>query len=180
MAWTLKPLIPSGYSFDGEIVYPSENLEVDTTFKQYVENVRHKIRPQFQNRYTGFETKKYRVADSSEHVFNIMLVGNLPRWLQQLLNRLAVAVNGAGMVLQFDDTWMTTDSSIIYHCRWVNAGDFVDNSILLQGGSIDLISYTTGTIEALPGIAEYQRNISNPGLEWQRNISTGTEYQRVI
>ena len=180
MTWALKPKLPTGSTFDGEMVYNSVELEVPATFKKYVETVGHTIKSQYINKYTGFETKKYSIRNSSEHHFRIMLVGDLPRWMRDLLHVLAIAMNGAGMILQFDDTWITTTGSTIYDCRWVNAGDFVDNSELLNGASMNLVSYSS-TLAIT--VTEFQKVINDPGLEWALQIDeAGADnvYYRVI
>ena len=181
MAWALLPRTPTGATYDGNLVWNSTNIEIPDTFRQYVESINHSIKPMYINKYTGFETKKYYIRDSSEHRFMIMLVGNLPRWLQEALKRLAIAMNGAGMILQFLDNWVTgTDaSSTTYNCRWVNAIDFVDNSELLCGGSMELVSFT---LPADISIDEYQKVIDVPasGLQWDLHIDDqDTIYYRV-
>ena len=179
MAWTLKAKTPTGDTFNGQMVWNSTEIEVPTTFKEYVESVDHGIKSQYINKYTGFETKKYSIRDSSAHHFRIMLVGDLPRWMRDLLHVLAIAMNGAGMILQFDDTWITTTGSTIYDCRWINAGDFVDNSELLNGASMDLVSYDS-TLAVTVDV--FQKVINDPGLVWNMQISeTGVDniYYRV-
>jgi len=167
MSWTLKPKTPTGDTFSGQMVWNSTVIEIPTTFKEYVESVEHTIKSQYINKYTGFETKKYSIRDSSEHHFSIMLVGDLPRWVRDLLHVLAISMNGAGMILQFDDTWITSTTSTVYDCRWINAGDFVDNSELLNGASMELISYDS--VESID-VDEYQKVISDPGIEWELKI----------
>jgi hypothetical protein len=183
MTWALKPVIPDSIVFGGEMVYPSTNIEIPDTFRNYVEHARFEVKPQFINKMTGFETKKYKTGFVSEAKFSIMLVGNLPRWLQQSLHRLAISMNGAGMVLQFKDNWISgTDASpVTYECRWNIAGDFVDNSELLCGGSMELHAFG---ITAQTVIAEFQKviNIPTPDLQWDYQIddSAATEiYYRV-
>ncbi len=184
MAWALKPAIPDSITFGGELVYPATDIEVPDDFREYVENACFEIKPQFINKMTGFETKKYKTDTPSEVKMSIMMVGNLPRWLQQNLQRLAIAVNGAGLEIQFLDNWIsgTDSSSITYNCRWENAGDFVDNSELLCGGSLLLHAFG---VTALTEITEYQKVINTPasGLEWdlQMDDAAATEiYYRVI
>ena len=144
MAWTFKPKIPDGYSFSGDMVYNSTEMEVPDTIIKHINSVEHEIRSMYSVKFTGFETVLYQVTDSSEHFFSIMFVGDLSRWICDLLTRLAVAMNGAGMVLQFQDTWITgTDASpVTYYCRWLNAGDFVDSNLLLTGASMKLHTFT--------------------------------------
>ena len=171
MSWSLKPKIPDGYSFDGEIVYTTTGIEISPLLKGYIESINLTGINQYDNKYTGFESKKYQIANSNEKRIQIMLVGNLPRWLCDSLESLAKAINGAGMILHFYDDFFTgtTESAITYECRWLNAGDFVDNSEILCGGSIELYAFdSTNTVT----VTEYQKVISDPvgGLEWQYNI----------
>lgn len=168
MAWTLKAILPDDASFSGQIVWNSTEIEIPTTFKEYVESVDHSIKSQFINKYTGFETKKYNIRDTSEHHFNFMLVGDLPRWLRDLLHVLAIATNGAGMIIRLDDTWVTTEGSTLFDCRWVNAGDFVDNSELLNGATMNLVTYQS-TLAITVDI--FQKVIEDPGLQWQLQIN---------
>jgi len=142
MAYTFKPIIPDGYTFDGELVFNSTEIEIPITFRNYVENLSITIEEQYINKYTGFETKKYSKNDNDKKQIQIMLVGNLPHWLCDLLKTLAIAMNGTGMILEFKDSWVsgTDDNIITYNCRWTNAGDFVDNSELLCGASMDLVT----------------------------------------
>lgn len=168
MTWALKPKLPTGATFNGELPWNSTEIEIPATFKNYVESCDYAIMSQYINKYTGFETKKYNKDDSSERMFRIMLVGDLPRWMRDLLHALAIAMNGSGMILQFDDTWITTTGSTIYDCRWVNAGDFVDNSELLNGASMNLISYNT-TLAIT--VNEFQKVINTEDLEWNMQIS---------
>ncbi len=171
MTWSLKPKIPDGFSFDGELVYSSTSIEISPLLKGYIQSINLAGMDQFDLKYTGFESKKYKVANSNEKSIRIMLVGNLPRWVCDSLESLAKAVNGAGMIIQFYDDFFTgTEASpITYECRWLNAGDFVDNSELLCGGSIELFAFdSTNTVD----IEVYQKVISNPvgDLEWELNI----------
>jgi hypothetical protein len=141
--WTLKPKLTDGASFNGELVWPSTNLEIKYGFKLYVENVKVTFKNKFDLKYTGFESKKYKIQNGNEKLFDIMLVGDLPRWLQDALLRLAIAMNGSGMILQFYDDWVTGTElvPITYEGRWLNAADFVDNNELLCGGSIRYLAY---------------------------------------
>lgn len=144
MSWTFKPMVPVGYSFSGDMVYNSTEIEIPDSIIKNIDSVNHEIRSMYSVKLTGFETVLYQITDSSEHLFSIMFVGNLSRWIGDLLTRLAVAMNGAGMVLQFKDTWITgTDASpVTYYCRWINAGDFVDSNILYGGASMNLHTFS--------------------------------------
>jgi len=184
MSWTFKPVINTGFSFSGDMVYNSSEIEVPDSVIKYINSVDNDIQSMYLDKYTGFETVKYQVRDSSLRHFSINFVGNMPRWVRDLLCELAIAVNGAGMVIQFRDTWVTgTDAvPVVYYCNWLNAGDFVDSNVLLSGANMELDSFS------LPGatvITEYQKMIDIPAnnLEWQYNISNvgvDEEYYRVI
>ena len=138
-AWAIRPVLPSGASFTGQIVHNMTNVTIPNTLKRYVDSVTISESDAYLNKYTGFETKKYRIGNATgatvDASLSIMLVGDLPRWLMGLFESLARGCNGAGMELEFYDDWI---SSTQYTGRWVNAADFVDNSELLCGGSIDL------------------------------------------
>lgn len=183
MSWSLKPYIPDGYLFEGQMVWPSTDIEIPD-IKKFVESVSIRKRSKYVNKYTGFETKKYQIEGDTDIIsFNINLIGILPKYLADLFLRLANATNGAGMIIMFYDDWITGTevSPVTYYCRWTNAGDFVDSSALLSGGNLQLISY--GLPSELP-VEEYQDVINTPasGLEWQDHIDVGTntEYQRTI
>ena len=132
MSWTFKPVINTGFSFSGDMVYNSSEIEVPDSVIKYINSVDNDIQSMYLDKYTGFETVKYQVRDSSLRHFSINFVGNMPRWVRDLLCELAIAVNGAGMVIQFRDTWVTgTDAvPVVYYCNWLNAGDFVDSNVL--------------------------------------------------
>jgi hypothetical protein len=179
MSWSFKTKMTTGYTFAGELPYPSTAIEVPITFKDIVERVTFEYKNQYEHKYTGFETIKHKVNYYNEKAFSIMLVGNLTRGWQDLLVRLATAMNGSGCILQFYDDWITGTTSVpvTYECRWVNAGDFVDNNELLCGGSMELICFDSA---AQTTITEYQKMILTPGsgLEWQYNKTTvGVEYE---
>ena len=56
----------------------------------------------------------------------------------QALTQLAIAINSAGLSLYFRETlW----SDYKYTCRWINAGDFTENSTLLNGATLELEAY---------------------------------------
>jgi len=184
MSWTFKTKMLSGYAFNGELPYQSINMEIPTTFKNVVESVRFEYINQFDQKYTGFETIKHKINYYNNKNISIMLIGSLTRGWQDVLIRLATAMNGAGCVLQFSDDWVTGTESvpIVYDCRWVNAGDFVDNNELLCGGSMELVCFNTSPA-VVPN--EFQKVIDIPvsDLQWQYNITpTGVdhEYYRII
>ena len=141
--WALRPILPRSTTFNGQIVFPMTGLYVPNSLKRYVESVDLTMGSGLLNKYTGFETAKYR-SDSDNQLYTIatlaiMLVGDLPRWLQRLMLNLAKGCNGAGMELEFYDDWATMKQ---YTGRWTNAGDFVDSSELLCGGSIQFSAFS--------------------------------------
>jgi hypothetical protein len=139
-AWAIRPVLPSGVAFNGEIVYNSTLLDVPNTLKKHIESIEIRYSEYNLVKNTGFEHKKYRVKNtgstSAEAEMSIMLVGNLDRWVQSIFITIARACHGSGMLIEFFDD-IATDKQ--YIGRWVNAGDFVDNSELICGGSIDLV-----------------------------------------
>lgn len=140
--WAFKPVLPSASVFSGQIVYQSTNINFPNTMKKYVDSVRIFRNSNYANKYTGFETKKYKINANSGNDYdidiNIVMVGNLPFNLFQILRNIAVSINGAGMEVQFYDDWITDKQ---YRGHWVNAGDFVDNNYIHYGASIQLACY---------------------------------------
>ena len=138
-SWAFKTTVPSGISFDGQIVYDSTLLQIPNTLKKYVQSIDVYHTSYNLVKHTGFEAKIYRKKNTSgtdlEAELSIMLVGDLPRWLQAMFVSLARACVGAGITVDFYDDWATDKQ---YTGYWVNASDFVDNSELLCGGSIDM------------------------------------------
>ena len=137
MANALTPVITG--TFDGELVWDMTSFVVNEEFSDYVETMEVSYRNIYINHRTGFEsTKRVMHKNSGSDILidiSITLVGNLPRWLMQQLTQLAKGVLGAGMELTFrDDFW----EEYQYSCRWINAGDFVENSTLLCGASMAL------------------------------------------
>lgn len=140
--WALRLVLPAGASFNGQIVWPMTNIEFPNTLKKYTQSVRIVEHSNNLTKHTGFESKKYRIAASTGTDYDIdlsiMLVGDLPRWACELLRDMAVGANGGGIEIQFYDDWITDYQ---YRGRWVNAGDFVDNSEALCGASIDILAF---------------------------------------
>lgn len=138
-AWALRAVLPSGASYNGQMVHDMTSLTIPNTFKKYVQQVSFDIPGGVLDKYSGFETKKFRVQNDTgvklAGSVNIMMVGNLDKWMQFHLVSLAKGCNGCGMHIEFYDDWMTDTQ---YTGRWVNAGDFVDTSEILCGASIDL------------------------------------------
>jgi len=176
MSWSIRPKFPTGTTFDGEITWTSTDIEIPDNIYLQLESTNIVIGSQFVNKNTGFEKKKYKKHDNSYVEYSIMLVGNLPYYLKELLLRLAAAVNGAGMILEFKDNWCmgTINSPIQYECRWTNAGDFVENSELLCGGSIKLLCFRSVENEGSgdPSGGVYEKTIDAPlsGFEWDLKI----------
>jgi len=147
MAWMIRPVLPAGTSFNGQMVYNMTNFELDDTFAKRVDSMSISKPGKYVNKYTGFETTKYRILNTTGNditsYISIMLVGNLDRWWCQALHRLAIGINGAGMEINFRDTWATAKQ---YRGKWVNAGDFVDSSELLCGASMEIEAYEEQSI----------------------------------
>jgi len=183
MTYQLKPKLPTGATYgSGQITFPTTNIEVSSDFKNYVETIDIEIRPMYIMKYDGFDAKKYKAHEENIRSIDIMLVGNLPRFLHEQLYQLAIATNGAGIAIEFYDDFATgTDASpISYTCRWVNAGDFVESNVIQNGGSIQLIAFDAPEDVVF---AEYQETIDVPAstLDWQENIAEQTEnYLEVI
>jgi len=144
MTWALKPKLPGGSSFSGQMVYNTVDIEVEDTFKDSVEWVAFKILGQYDYLLNGFESIIYKKDVYTQKKISIMLVGSLNHNVKNQLHRLAIGLNGSGMILQWKDDIVsgTVASPVTYECRWLNAGKFVDNSEILCGGRIDLISFS--------------------------------------
>lgn len=185
MAWMLRPKLPSTATFSGQIVYNSTGFEVDTSLRKYIDSAGFEIISPYVIKNTGFNKKKYMTSDMSTINYSIMLVGNLPFWMHQTLIRLAIAMNGSGMIMEFRDSFLsgTLDSPVTYNCRWTNAGDFVASSELLHGGSIELIAYTLPEDEGRGVDFEYESVIDAPasGYEWNlQNNSSSADYEYYV
>lgn len=140
--WAFRPVTPAGSSFSGEMVYNMTNVEVPNTFCRYVDSL-SVVYPNYNiNKESGFLRKKYRrkaaSGDDVEAEVSLMLAGDIPRWLRELLETIAKGCSGGGMHVDLYDDWATDKQ---YTCRWVNSGDFVDNTELLCGGSMDLLAF---------------------------------------
>jgi hypothetical protein len=140
MANAFTPTITG--SFDGELVWNMTSYVVSDNFKNYVESMEVVYRDVYINHRTGFETtKRVMHANTGTDILidiSITLIGSLSRGIMQQLQRLAQGVSGAGMELTFRDDWW---ESYQYSCRWINAGQFVENSNLLCGGRMDLVCW---------------------------------------
>jgi len=140
--WAFRPVLPAGSSFAGQTVYNMTAVEVPNTLLYYVDSLGIEYADIYINKMTGFETKKYRVKNTTgtsvQASLQLTLVGSLPRWLQQLFITIAKGCNGGGMQVDLYDDWATQKQ---YTCRWINAGDFIDNSELLCAGSLDLEAF---------------------------------------
>jgi hypothetical protein len=138
-SWALRAVLPTGSVFKGQLSYPMTAIEVPTALKYEIESVGIDYANLYENKNTGFEPKKYRVNSITGTAIlatvQIMLVGDLTRVMQAILETLAKGCNGAGLYMDFYDDWISDKQ---YTGRWVNAGDFVDSSELLCGGSIEM------------------------------------------
>lgn len=176
MSYVLRPALYDGATFSGQLVYPTTVYEVDERLLKYIESISYSINDQYVVKNTGFEKKKYKQNGGSIKEISIILVGNLPFWMHEILIQLAISVNGAGMLIEFKDTIIagTPDNPVVHDCRWVNAGDFVGNNELLNGGTIQLVVYSQETIYT-PSGGEFQKVIDTPvsDLEWDLKIVDG-------
>lgn len=149
MAWIIQATLPSGSSFGGQIVYDATTIEVPDDLIRYIESIDIAENPKYINKYTGSETKKYRIANSSgddmDTEISISLVSKLPRYLFNILFSLANAINQGGMQLYFNDTIVSADE-YQYTCRWINVADFTESNVLVGNCSIDLLSWKRETI----------------------------------
>lgn len=140
MANTFTPTV-SG-TFGGEMIWRMSSYSIPDTIVKYIDSVEYVHRSRYINKRTGFETTKHTIHSTSDTDtlidINITFVGNLTRQWMQALTQLAKGVNGAGMEITFrDDFW--TDYN--YQCRWVNAGNIIENSELICGAGMLLESW---------------------------------------
>ena len=140
--WAFRPVLPAGATFTGQTVYGMTAVEVPSSLKRYVDSLDIQYQDIYVEKMTGFQSKKYRLKNTTgtplQANVTIVLAGNIPRWLQQLFLTIAKGCNGGGMQVDFYDDWATDKQ---YTCRWVNAGDFIDNSELLCGGALELQAF---------------------------------------
>ncbi len=180
MPYVLRPALYDGAVFSGQLVYPTTVYEVDERLLKYIESIGYSINDQYVVKNTGFEKKIYKQNAGTIKEISITLVGNLPFWMHEILIQLAVSVNGSGMMIEFNDTIITgtTSAPTVHDCRWVNAGDFVNNNELLNGGTIQLISYSQETIPYVPsGIFQKVIDVPASGYEWTLKIEeAGTDH----
>ncbi len=170
MSWTFKPITPTGYSFNGELSWPSTYWEVPDDILKYIERADKLPLSQYEIKHTGFESTTHKVRDESDGVIMIMFTGDLQHWLQEKLHRLAIAMNGAGMILQFKCPFFdgTFETTVTYKGRWINAGDFVENSALLCGASMHFAYFLpAGNI----AITTYDEVISGGDVTWNEQIA---------
>lgn len=126
----------------GELSYTMANYAIPSAFRRSIESVSIKYRPAIEVKTTGFESVRHVIAPTSGNDIlvdiSIMLTGDVSYLDRRRLETLAHGMLGAGLSMYFYDDWM---DDRVYLCRWVNAGDFVSNTELLAGGSMDLVSW---------------------------------------
>lgn len=137
----ITPVFSGAYT-NGPIVYNVSNYTIGDNFKYYVDSMEVVYDSINDLQLSGFSNIKflqntYNIAETSGSI-SITLVGDLPKWLMQQLLQLSKAVMGGGMELSFTDAFATYKT---YKCKWENAGDFVENSELLCGGTMQLRFY---------------------------------------
>lgn len=145
---TLQAVLPAGSTFSGQLVYNSTDNFIDSGIKHFIESISITYMSKYVNKYTGFETKKYRIRnmDFSYDVdaeVDVMFTGDLTKKYQNLLRNLANSVLGGGMQIKFTDD-IASDKH--FTGRWVNSGDFVDNTELLCGASLQLLAFNVADI----------------------------------
>lgn len=144
--WIFRSHLPAGSSFSGQIVYGSTTIDVPTDLIRYIDTIDISSLPRYINKYTGVETTKYKIlnttvgspSDDIETEIRVVLVDKLPRYLFNMLYSFAIGVNGGGMQLYFYDDIV---SDFQYTCRWINAADFMEQDTLYGSLSIDLKSW---------------------------------------
>jgi len=137
-SYVMRAVLPSGTSFDGQIVFDTTTFNIPTECRSQFASVTYSFVPAYVIKNTGFEPIKHRVANTSttsvEVDVSIQLVGNAERRYVDLLREFAVAIMGAGMYIEFYDDWATDK---VYTGRWINAAKFVENSEITGTGKID-------------------------------------------
>lgn len=145
--WVFRAVLPAGATFSGQIVYDATNINVPTKCKRYIQRVSIERPASVEIKYTGFESKVYRVRNDSENdvlaLVSVDTAGDLPRDLYDNFRAMAVGCNGAGMEVQFYDDIASTKQ---YRGRWINAGDLVESNVIHSGVSLQLACFEVQSI----------------------------------
>ncbi len=132
-------------SYGGELVYEATSLLVDDDFIKYIESIEIVHDSTIDKQITGFSDVIYHLnsvtTEQKPGKLLVTLVGDLPKHRKQQLQQLAKACLGGGLSLFISDDIILGS---VYYCKWENAGDFVENSELLCGGTIALQFYHRG------------------------------------
>ena len=144
--YIFRPTV-NGESFNGQIAYADTSIDIPTDVKRFVESIDISETPQYLNKYTGFETTKHRIYNSTgnelETKIKVGLVANLPDYYYRLFVSLANAINAGGLYILFHDDLC---SGYEYICRWLNTSSFVESNVLYGSLSLDFISFTRTAI----------------------------------
>ena len=145
MANIFTPVITG--AFDGERIWNMTAYPIaETALFKYIESIQFQHVNKFTLKGTGFESYKHtdQATSGNDLLVNINIVlNNLSLSTLHQLWILAEGMAGAGMELDFRDSLWT---NYTYRCRWNNAGDFVENTELLGGATIDLSSWSWAVI----------------------------------
>lgn len=186
MAWLFKPGIPADVSitYDGQLVYPSLDLEINDNCIQYISNITFVSTSQLEIKHTGFVPKAFLLSNVKVNTLQFSFTRS-PRWLVEQLHSLAKGLNSSGLWLRFNDTFFTGSSGtpVIYYCRWKNILDFIDESVLMSSCTLDF--YASDPNPDPPQLLEFQKVIDIPvsTLQWDLQIDNTSvlhEYARQI
>jgi hypothetical protein len=137
--WILRAVLPDGYTFNGEMVYPITDFEIPYSFKNQIDRVEFKEAPRFNLKINGFEYVQHQIESIETETIisklSIQTIGSMPLWICDRLRIFSCGCNGSGMFLEFYDDWIT---NFIYTGRWINAGDIKENSDINGTVKIDL------------------------------------------
>lgn len=179
MTVIFKPYLKDTDTFaSGQIVYPTPEITIDDWIIKSFSDITHTVSDLYEDKYTGFETTKYDVKDNSIHDFEFTFTGDLPRWAVEQIRRMAISINGAGLAVYYYDTiFDAAGDGYTYYTRWINAGDFQDNSEIRSGAKMVLRGFVENDIVV---VTDYQKMIEVQPLEWDLQLSHTTEYVRII
>ena len=140
--WSFRAVLPDGASYSGQLVYPSNDIDLPYPINKYIDNVSILQTGQFVTKYTGFESQKYKIKESSgsdiETLINIQFVGDMPFEYRQRLLYFTSAMLGSGMIVQFYDD-IVTDRQ--YTGRLVDAFDISLNNSIHTVASVTLSTW---------------------------------------
>jgi len=186
MSWIFKPGVPPNESliFNGQIVYPSTDLEISDTCIQYITGCTFVSTTQLEIKNTGFSSKAYLLGTVKINTLQISISSG-SKTLVESVRSLVRGVNNSGLWVKFNDIFVTGTilNPILYYCRLKSFFDFSDNNILQSSCTLNFYaSDPNPTIEAL---LEFQKVIDIPisTLQWDlqiENTSVLHEYARQV